>query len=318
MWAATTQASNWMMTELYARDVRRQGEKMPPMARVYLYPEARERFPELPSAACAAIEQAAQRKYRALRYKLIWTCQVSLPTYRYPVPYPIPANSWSIDIENTAPIVNVRLGDGRMRLRLKGGPHFRRQRAAIDQMIDGSATRGQMALYEKGKVLMCKMVSWLPREKDTIAADARTGTLMIRTANDSLIVAANAKNDQLWTYHGDHIRRWSAEHRVQLQRWSDDHKAEHRPVPPFAERRQAAAVKYRNRMNSACHEVAALVAGYAQRRRFAAVSYTDAVRDFCPTFPWYQLRQLLAEKLDAAGLAFDYTETEPADSPAGS
>src|ERR1039458_10128537 len=44
MWAQTTAASNWMMTELYARDVRRGSEeKMPPMARVYLYPETRVR-----------------------------------------------------------------------------------------------------------------------------------------------------------------------------------------------------------------------------------------------------------------------------------
>src|ERR1035441_6419496 len=46
MWAQTTAASNWIMTELYARDMRRGSEeKMPPMARVCLYPQARARFP---------------------------------------------------------------------------------------------------------------------------------------------------------------------------------------------------------------------------------------------------------------------------------
>ena len=49
MWASTTAACNWLMTELYSRDVRRNDEaKMPPMARVYLYPEARKRFAALP------------------------------------------------------------------------------------------------------------------------------------------------------------------------------------------------------------------------------------------------------------------------------
>ena len=37
MWAASTQASNWILTELYARDVRRTGkeEKLPPMPKIY-------------------------------------------------------------------------------------------------------------------------------------------------------------------------------------------------------------------------------------------------------------------------------------------
>ena len=46
MWVATTQVCNWMSTELYAQDVRRNGEdKMPPMTRAYLYPKARRPFP---------------------------------------------------------------------------------------------------------------------------------------------------------------------------------------------------------------------------------------------------------------------------------
>jgi hypothetical protein len=41
-WAQVTSAANWMVTELYARDVRRRDQaKMPPMPPVYLYPEAR-------------------------------------------------------------------------------------------------------------------------------------------------------------------------------------------------------------------------------------------------------------------------------------
>jgi hypothetical protein len=81
MWAATTQASNWLITELYARDVRRGDEaRMPAMPNVYLYPEARERFPTLPPRAIAALMQKVKRTYRAKRYDTIWTCAASLPT----------------------------------------------------------------------------------------------------------------------------------------------------------------------------------------------------------------------------------------------
>jgi hypothetical protein len=81
MWAQTTAASNWIMTELYARDVRRGSEeKMPPMARVYLYPEARARFPGLPSVTVASLEQSVQRKYRTGVYPLFWRRLCPLPT----------------------------------------------------------------------------------------------------------------------------------------------------------------------------------------------------------------------------------------------
>jgi hypothetical protein len=86
MWAASTQASNWILTELYARDARRTGkeEKLPPMPKIYLYPELRERFPELPSQAVASLENTVKAKYRAKRYETIWTAKSSLPVYRYP------------------------------------------------------------------------------------------------------------------------------------------------------------------------------------------------------------------------------------------
>jgi hypothetical protein len=40
VWRETTRASNWMTTELYARDIRREPgmDKLPPMARLDLYP----------------------------------------------------------------------------------------------------------------------------------------------------------------------------------------------------------------------------------------------------------------------------------------
>ena len=52
-----TAAANWMMTELYAHDVRRHDEaKMPRMGRQGdLYPEARRRFPGLAPQTVASL-----------------------------------------------------------------------------------------------------------------------------------------------------------------------------------------------------------------------------------------------------------------------
>lgn len=302
MWAQTTNLSNWMMTELYARDVRRTDEvKMPPMTPVYLYPAARARFPSLPSQTVASLEHSVQAKYRAKRYEVVWTSGASLPTHRYPTPFPIPAQGWSAYMDGEAAIVSVRIGDARLRLRLKRGPQFRRQMSGFQQIVKEEAVPGEMALYDHGGV-MVKMAAWLPRAE----AKERHGTLAVRTAKDCLLIALNAKDETLWRYNGDHLKRWGAEHRDQLQRWAEDSKFENRPVPSFATRREHAARKYRDRLDSATHEIAAQLAGYADRRHFAAVKYDDSEKAYLgEKFPWFRLKSLIQEKLDARGITLE-------------
>ncbi len=309
MWAATTTASNWMMTELYTRDVKRDSEeKMPPMARVYLYPEARARFPVLPSQSIASLEQSVQRKYRALRYKVVWTAQASLPTHRYPTPFPVSSQAWHATIEADQAIVSVRIAEGRYRLRLKRGPQFHRQMAAFRQLANGTAVAGELAIYDRDGV-MVKMAAWFPRKPSLAPGPA--ATLIVRTSADCLLLALNAKDETLWRYNGDHLRRWSATHRKQLQRWAEDQKYEQRPVPSFAQLRTAHAKKYRDRMDSATHEIAAQLAGYAARRRFVAVQYNDLDHSYLGDgFPWARLKDLIAEKLDAKGIALQIASGE--------
>jgi hypothetical protein len=310
MWQQTTACANRIMTEFYARDVRRKGQqKMPPMPHVYLYPQLREEFPGLPPQTVASLEQSCQRKYRSARYQLIWTAQASLPTYRYPTPFPIPSQVWTVSIDQNRPVVSLRIGDQRLRLRLKSGPQFRRQYRQICQIVAGDAVQAEAAVYQRGTALIVKLVAWLPREVD----QPSTGTLQVRTAKDCLLTAVNGKDKTAWRYNGDHLLRWAAEHRHSRQRWSEDAKYENRPVPSFARRRAAAAVKFHNRMSSATHEIAAQLAGYAQRRRFALVEYDDSERGFCEQFPWYRLRTLIGEKLEAREIKFH--ASDPARQP---
>src|SRR6516225_3570854 len=63
MWTQTTACSNWMMSQLYLRDVRRENgqTKLPAMPKIYLYPEARGLYPDLPSTSVAAHQQTLER-----------------------------------------------------------------------------------------------------------------------------------------------------------------------------------------------------------------------------------------------------------------
>jgi hypothetical protein len=327
-WTQATAAANWMMTELYARDVRRKDEeKMPRMARVYLYPEARLRFSKLASQTVVSIENHVQAAYRMARYELIWTCSASLPVHRYPLPLPVHNQSWEAGTIADRPVVRVRLGERWWNLRLKGGPRFKAQTEAYRQMVSGEAVRGELALYRirahDGKLaerpngdqkvkytVMVKMVAWFPRGEKGPAHRA-TDSLKVVTATDALLVALNARDERVWRYYGDHLRRWVAEHRRMLGRLADDQKAEQRPAPAFADRRSATAVKYRNRMSSAIREIAAQLVGYAARRGFGTLEYDDSVNDFSPEFPYAALRGQISSKCEAAGLKFDYANASP-------
>lgn len=269
---------------------------------VYLYPDARKRFPALPPQTLASLEQTCQRKYRAMRYDVVWTCRASLPTFRHPTPFPIPNQGWRAILENDTPVVSVRIGDSRFRLRLKAGPQFRRQLRCFRLVAIGAAMKGESAISERGTSVLFKIIAWLPRDKQE--AD-RTGTLSVRTDRDCLLIAANAKDEALWRYNGDHLRRWAAEHRIRLQRWSEDAKYESRPIPPFTARRKEAAQKFQDRMNSGIHEIAAQLAAYAERKRFRAVTYDDSDKSFCEQLPWFRLRSIIGEKLDAVGINFE-------------
>jgi hypothetical protein len=322
-WVQTTAAANWMMTQLYIRDVRREGdEKMPPMQRAYLYPEARTRFPSLAPQTVVSIENGVQAAYRKARYEVLWTCSASLPAFRYPRPLPVHNQSWEPTLAGERPVVRVRLGGHWWQLRLKGGPRFHPQIKAYRQMVSGEAIRGELSLYRvrahDGKLsdrpsgdqkvkftVMCRMVAWLPRADQLQKPDE---ILRVATADDMLLLARNSapisNPECVWKYHGDHLRRWAAEHRKLLQSLADDGKV-HQSAPAFADRRKAAAQKYHNRTSSAIREIAAQLVSYAVRRGYGAVAYDDGARGFCPEFPYAALREQLRKKCSEAGLRFE-------------
>ena len=306
MWAATTNAANWMLTEMFARDVRRgeEEDKMPPMPKVYLYPDARKRFPSLPPKSVSALEQNVGKRYRAKRFDVAWRSASSLPTFRYPTPFSIPNQAWSVELKTEGRFVcSARIGEKRWEWRLKGGPRYRRQLAAVGKIASGEAVQGEMAIYRNGSgpEILCKMVAWLPRCEQK----ERSGILFVRTAPEALLVTFDDQGNRLWGLHFDHLRRWQAEHATQLKRWSYDQKMEQRrPEASFQKRREDSAVKYRNRMSSAVKEAAAQMAGYVDRLRFSEVRFNGSDKSFCESFPWFSLKERLACKLDEIGVSF--------------
>lgn len=326
-WAQSREISNWFLDELYAADVRRTSAavKLPSMPKVYLYPKARERFPQASAALLVAIEHAVSGKYRAARYKLLWTGEATLPEYRYPVPYPVSSQNWRAETVNESPCVIVNIAGQRFCLRLRGGVEFRRQLAAYRQIESGDALAAELTLYRKrakesdgrngvrenGLVrwrVMAKLVAWLPRHEGRDKPDADR-FFNLRTDADCFLHGILQDREQPWVLNADRVRDWRHQHRRWLRRMAEDSKAETR-TPKRRRKRLVAeydrrAEKYRNRLKSFIQETASAITGFAVRNRVTRVRFERAEKEFVDSFPWFQFVERLKVKFDEAGIAFD-------------
>ena len=334
-WQRATALSNWGVQELMKADVTRTSEmaKLPKMPDIQLYALRKGQFDGW-SQSAAAILRAITQKYRARRFERIWLGETSLPNMRFPQPFPMHNAAWKASYDDGGrPLVTVKLPMGQFVLRLRGGNEFRRQLTAFRQIVDGRAVQGELALYrqrvnsgdhrsgsqerdEGGQKfatrIMCKMVAWLPRESQKQG----TGTLLVTTAADAMLVAINAKDEKLFTINGDHVRRWTIAHQAQLQRWSDDSKMEvRRGSVPFASRREAACDKFNRRMDTAVREMAAQVVNYAARRRFAVVRWIKGEAKFVESCRWSALVDRMQTKCNELGIEFQCEGSGDAKNP---
>lgn len=304
-WSASTQLSNWAVTELAKADVVRTPDmdKLPPMPSVYLYTGARKILPEMDTASVVSVLQAVERRYRKQRFDIIWRRAASLPSYRYPTPYPVSNQRWSVrEEEGHGLILNVPLAGKRWELRLRTANRHR-QRAAVRKLINGEAVAGELSIYERGDSVMAKMVMWLPRRT---AVSNREGTLYVRTAEDA-VWEYHINEDDFRYYYADHVRRWIAAYKKQCARAIHDSYFESRKVS--AKRKRDLALKRRKhlvRMDSWVHEATAMLAAFADRNRVARVVYDDHITSYA-ALPWSKLRTRLAYKLDELGIEFVHT-----------
>lgn len=327
-WADSTRLANWAARRLWLAENERkpEDEKLQPAPRLYLYPEARAVCPAMDTQSVCSLLQGVERKYRKARIDVIWRGAASVPNHRYPVPYPIKNQSWSVRYgDDRELILEARLGGARRVLRLRGGYQFRRPRRAVEKLIAGQAVQGELAIYRQRASsgdhrtviegrgpggaprapysVMAKMVMWLPREQ----AQAGDRIMVLRTALDRFLVAQIEDREEAWVYNADHVRGWIADHNRRLQRLREDHKLERRAQnrahrKGMEDRREAAVIKQRNRMRSFIQMTSATVAGICRRSGIGTVILDFAIKDYFPNFPWYEFVDYLKTKLDEHGI----------------
>lgn len=329
-WQQATEISNFAVTELAKADIVRSANdaKLPKQSGVYLYPAARQRCPDVTPQSVVSLLQSVERRYRKRRYEVVWQAKASLPTYRYPIPYPVHNQAWSLEQrEGGRYVVVVRLNGETWELALRGGHQFRRQRAALDKMISGEARRGELALYRvsanhgdhrtngsedsEGKKsryrVMAKLVAWLPRSQHT--EKERASVLHLTTSSTALW---SVKDDE-YTVYADQVKQWITGHLQYLKRSGDDliklrqavrdgdRQAEKAVAQLGAERDRRVKKQY-NRIHSACQMWSAAVAKFAVRRNVAEVRFDYSDKSYFQSFDWTMLVNCLSKALDDYGI----------------
>lgn len=315
----STDLANWAVHTLFRRDT--PGEAKAPaavksrgvgnQAGCYLYGEAVAGFPDwsgrVAGAAASAqcVFQAVHKKYLQDRFAIMCRHESGLLTYRFPYPFPVHNATWKTGYASgDFPTVSVAIpGVGRVELRLKRDGGFRRQLAMFRQLHDGTAKRGEAALYRDRKgVLLLKMVGHFPR----VERAGDDNVCFLHTDPNALLVA-EINGRSVTVTNGDHLRRAHAvirevndRHRRFLQRAGEDKKREVR-----MDRKQRANLnakvedrcgKQRARLDTAVKQIAAQVARFLQRQRVGLVAYDDGVKTFLPDgFQWHALKTRLTQ-----------------------
>lgn len=330
----STQLHQWTANELYKADVRREGGRtdqktMPAFVAPYLYPAARLRFPQIPTGTLVEVQSRVQRKWLRTRYNVLWTSSASPPHYRYPAELPFKSKAWRVELfplENQQPwpILVMRLGEKRWQLWPRGGHGFRGQIARLRAIANGEYPVKTLTLSEKrrGKnqnrpgvgtgtngggslqfnELMASVVVWLPNRERQNGDESAA----LVTGHGRLFTMTLASGRQ-FNYHCREGVRWVYEHQRKVQTVADDRKFERRvprrrglDLQAFLD---AASRKQWNRLLDRLHKISHYVVKFALRNKLSRIDYGDSDRSYVD-WPWTIMRQMIEQKLHAAGVQF--------------
>lgn len=269
--------------------------------------------------------QMAEKRYKALRYEIIWKRSAVPPTFKYPTPFPVKNTNWEPRIEHGKPVINVALPGGRVDLELRTGPEFGRQLTIFHSLIRGDfkkcqlILRGQYTTSSNGRQtlkerspgggdrrflrILCKLVV------RTESAKRTSDRILTLCTDPEALWVAELDGRQAWKLNVDHLRRavlWHESHRVRIQRWSEDCKVERRSNPKrlrqFEESRERCCLKHRRRMDSWIKESVSHLVQFCLRQKVGTVAYTGKDTSFLPGFPWSKLNQRLIDAMKIQGI----------------
>lgn len=275
-------------------------QKLPKCPKIYTYSKGQyDGWASTASAVCRAVE----KRWKAMRYDVLWTNKMGIPSYRYPQPWPIHNREWSIVDCQSRLVVKVPLGTERgIELECKLGAGQRRNLDAMRRVATGDYKPGEASVYKrKDGTVMAKFAVHIPvrtRELD--------GTLRVYSDAHAFLVAENDTANRLWVLNATHVREWIAKHDAALQRSREDLKASRRlrmsGRDGFLAAKQTKIDKHNRRIDSFVHEASMQLVKYAIARKFSELAIDLSDQSYFRHFPWFVFEQRIKDKATMEGL----------------
>ena len=173
-WGLSTQLANWSVQQLQKADIVRDSTMIkrdkdaqpilrdgkpipaiPPIPKeIYLYGLFGKYVDRAQWDGAAASAQSLMRTveacWRESRLDVLWHYNASARTYRWPMPFPVHNDSWSVKRTDAGVwSCSLQLPGGRISLRVRNDRTRGHQFARLKQLADGTAVAGEAAIYAR-------------------------------------------------------------------------------------------------------------------------------------------------------------------------
>lgn len=269
-------------------------------------------FPAIDATSAAAISMECWRTWLKWRWDVRVTGKRALPTFRYPLPVPLPAQGvkWSVDPGNGYVTGRMRVNGSAFLARLSASRDHARQIDTLRTALKEAHRIGETSLLLRNNQPWVAVTVSLPKRPVGVLDPART--LAVKLGGGDLFRAVVDGAERVWTLHADdflgRVERWDE----RRQRFSDDRKFERRRGKR-RERYQALSESVTERhhrwLTNQLHIRSRELVEFAKRQRCGRIEI-DATTP--PSgVPNHRMLEMVRQKADEYGMIVRVTGDKP-------
>lgn len=335
-WMQAAKAKTYAILQLLRAEAGQEaGAKLQNKEKTNIYRDIREKFPTLASRTAACLARIATSDWAGDRFDCLVRGIRSPRTYKFPQPFPITAQAYTI--RNLDGIITVAgtgatdldFNNKRLKILLRKGSVFRRANKTLARAISEGWLLGELAIAPKrdasGPIRIrrpggdqgykvrpaVKICLYMPKE-DMIAKDA-TDTLYVRTAREELLhyYLESDKEPRMLAFR--QVKRRQREHDIKVQRFSEDMKFEKRWPKSIRDRMTGSQDSHNRRfmnfMDTTIKDCAAMLIGFAKRNGVRVIVIDMKDKSFAEHFPWRRLLDRITIKAQEYGITVEGKKT---------
>lgn len=274
--------------------------KQEKLGKIYTYPAVKDMYQNasfMLSSVCRAVEAS----YRQDRWDVV-RGRKSTRSYRSQ-PWPMLNNKScsTFRVEDCGEFIalEIKLLDGKYRVRLAGGSSHRDQIAGIKNAMALNTIKDSKVWVDRKHRAIIGFCVELPIAK----RDKQAGTVRVASGVDYLVGMMFERSAIPYVINADDVIFWKAESVRRNQRFRQSRKqgVDRRNL---LEQSNAFAAKMSSRLKTKIHQVSSDIVKKAVREGVECLVLDLTIKSFCKSFPWFDLASAIKYKCEMHGIAF--------------